>query len=137
VGPDVPSRGGKQALEFELDFAPSLPRGVQTDAKRLQQILKNLLSNAFKFTDKGKVRQGISTAEDGWAPDNESLNKGASRHRVQRHRHRIGIPRREAADYLRGVPAGGRLNEPASTAARAWAGDQPRAGAAAGRRDQG
>ncbi len=62
-------------LEFELDFASNLPRGVQTDAKRLQQILKNLLSNAFKFTDKGKVSFQVTTAETGWSSDHELLNK--------------------------------------------------------------
>src|SRR5262249_4278183 len=37
-------------LEFALEIAPETPRAIHTDAKRLQQILKNLLSNAFKFT---------------------------------------------------------------------------------------
>jgi CheY-like chemotaxis protein len=66
-------------LAFELDFNPSdLPRGIQTDAKRLQQILKNLLSNAFKFTDKGKVSLRVEQATSGWAPDNEMLNRARS-----------------------------------------------------------
>ena len=34
---------------------PRLPKSMVTDAKRLQQILKNLLSNAFKFTHQGQV----------------------------------------------------------------------------------
>src|SRR5687767_12363068 len=62
-------------LDFVLDFAPNLPRGVQTDAKRLQQILQNLLSNAFKFTERGTVSFKIAPAEGGWSSDNESLNK--------------------------------------------------------------
>src|SRR5439155_18389299 len=62
-------------LAFEVDLAPSLPRAVQTDAKRLQQILKNLLSNAFKFTERGKVGLTIEPAESGWSSDNESLNR--------------------------------------------------------------
>ncbi len=48
-------------LDFAVDRAANLPRTMQTDAKRLQQILKNLLSNAFKFTEKGKVSLSVST----------------------------------------------------------------------------
>ena len=40
-----------------------MPRAIHTDAKRLQQILKNLLSNAFKFTDKGKVALDIEPVD--------------------------------------------------------------------------
>ncbi|HYO10133.1 MAG TPA: response regulator, partial [Tepidisphaeraceae bacterium] len=65
-------------LSFEVELGHQLPRAIQTDAKRLQQILKNLLSNAFKFTDKGKVALHIDSASAGWAPDNESLNKARS-----------------------------------------------------------
>jgi signal transduction histidine kinase len=51
-----------------------LPRGVQTDAKRLQQILKNLLSNAFKFTDHGMVSLKVRTRpKDGRATTNRSI----------------------------------------------------------------
>jgi HAMP domain-containing protein/signal transduction histidine kinase/CheY-like chemotaxis protein len=62
-------------LDFDLDRASDLPRSMQTDAKRLQQILKNLLSNAFKFTERGGVTLSITTAMDGWNPDNEPLNR--------------------------------------------------------------
>src|SRR5687767_9800493 len=62
-------------LEFDVDMAAQLPRALHTDAKRLQQILQNLLSNAFKFTERGTVSFKIAPAEGGWSSDNESLNK--------------------------------------------------------------
>ena len=65
-------------LEFEVEIAPNVPRSMHTDAKRLQQILKNLLSNAFKFTDKGRVALEIKPVSEGWSPDNESLNRARS-----------------------------------------------------------
>ena len=41
-------------LDFNVDFDAKLPETIRTDAKRLQQIVLNLLSNAFKFTDEGR-----------------------------------------------------------------------------------
>ena len=51
-------------LAFHLEIAPGAPDPVCTDAKRLQQILKNLLANAFKFTHAGEVSLRISLADD-------------------------------------------------------------------------
>src|SRR5687767_5285113 len=62
-------------LAFDVELAPNVGRSMHTDAKRLQQILKNLLSNAFKFTDKGRVAMDVRVVSEGWSPDNESLNK--------------------------------------------------------------
>ncbi len=62
-------------LEFAVERSPELPRAIQTDAKRLQQILKNLLSNAFKFTEKGQVALSITPVTEGWNFENETLNR--------------------------------------------------------------
>ncbi|MFT3870681.1 MAG: HAMP domain-containing protein [Nibricoccus sp.] len=53
-------------LPFNVDFSPALPRIITTDPKRLQQILKNLLSNAFKFTAQGYVTVKVHPAQEGW-----------------------------------------------------------------------
>jgi len=46
-------------LKFEIEVQETLPELMETDMQRLNQILKNLLSNAFKFTEKGKVKLNI------------------------------------------------------------------------------
>jgi len=53
-------------LPFVVDFPDDLPATITTDPKRLQQILKNLLSNAFKFTAQGRVAVHVSVVKDGW-----------------------------------------------------------------------
>ena len=63
-----------KSVDFAIELDPHLPKFLLTDSKRLQQIIKNLLSNAFKFTQHGRVALKVETAGDGWNPDNESLN---------------------------------------------------------------
>jgi HAMP domain-containing protein/signal transduction histidine kinase/DNA-binding response OmpR family regulator len=62
-------------LDFNIDLASDLPASMYTDDKRLQQIIKNLLSNAFKFTAAGAVRFSVRRVAEGWNPGNEHLNK--------------------------------------------------------------
>lgn len=49
-----------KGIQFEITLDPQLPRSLLTDSKRLQQVLKNLLSNAFKFTEQGRVSLQIA-----------------------------------------------------------------------------
>jgi CheY-like chemotaxis protein len=62
-------------VDFLISAAQPLPKTIVTDVKRLQQIIKNLLSNAFKFTHHGQVQLSIAAAEGGWSRDNEELNR--------------------------------------------------------------
>ena len=61
-------------LDFVIQLDPRLPKSMLTDAKRLQQVIKNLLSNAFKFTQHGRVALTVEPVHGGWNPDNEGLN---------------------------------------------------------------
>jgi len=65
-------------LSFEVTLDPGLGRSITTDSKRLQQILKNLLSNAFKFTTQGGVRLKISEVQSGWTGGHPVLKHAAS-----------------------------------------------------------
>jgi HAMP domain-containing protein/CheY-like chemotaxis protein/signal transduction histidine kinase len=62
-------------LEFFIERAENLAPAVHTDDKRLQQILMNLLSNAFKFTEAGKVVLSIAPAPEDETYHLESLNR--------------------------------------------------------------
>src|SRR6202166_3741600 len=62
-------------LSFEVHADPNLGRSITTDTKRLQQVLKNLLSNAFKFTAQGGVRLNVTAALGGWSADHPVLSQ--------------------------------------------------------------
>jgi HAMP domain-containing protein/signal transduction histidine kinase/DNA-binding response OmpR family regulator len=61
-------------VDFFIHLDQNLPRALTTDAKRLQQVIKNLLSNAFKFTQRGQVSLTMSRAIQGWSSENQDLN---------------------------------------------------------------
>ncbi len=61
-------------LRFNIELDDKLPQSLETDVQRLNQILKNLLSNAFKFTEKGEVKLRIYEAPRKWKAGNPNLD---------------------------------------------------------------
>ncbi|CAG7638633.1 Sensor histidine kinase RcsC [Paenibacillus solanacearum] len=53
----------QKSLQFMIELAPDVPTIFLTDEQRVHQILRNLLSNAFKFTERGSVTMRVQTAE--------------------------------------------------------------------------
>jgi HAMP domain-containing protein/CheY-like chemotaxis protein/predicted transcriptional regulator len=74
VGRPFRHEAENRQLSFNIDVDPNLARSIVTDSKRLQQVLKNLLSNAFKFTAEGGVRMNVAAAVGGWSADHPVLN---------------------------------------------------------------
>ncbi|MEJ7787580.1 MAG: ATP-binding protein [Solirubrobacteraceae bacterium] len=68
----------KQGLSFTAELDDKLPATIVTDPHRLRQILKNLLSNAFKFTEHGEVALRLELCTHGFDPSHERLARAES-----------------------------------------------------------
>jgi CheY-like chemotaxis protein/signal transduction histidine kinase len=82
----------RRQLSFDINLDPSLGRSIVTDSKRLQQVLKNLLSNAFKFTERGGVRLAVTSVSAGWNSDHPILSQA------------MGVVSFEVSDTGIGIP---------------------------------
>ncbi|MFL6769060.1 MAG: response regulator, partial [Sphingomicrobium sp.] len=102
---DMPMAGLKQHMErtfrqlasekgltFNVEFDDSLPPTIRTDEKRLQQIVLNLLSNAFKFTTEGGVTLSARAATEGWSPTHPILREADQAIEISVSDTGIGIP---------------------------------------------
>jgi HAMP domain-containing protein/signal transduction histidine kinase/CheY-like chemotaxis protein len=67
-----------KGLKFNLEIDADMPSAIYTDAQRLDQVMKNLLSNAFKFTERGSVNLRVYRARSGWRADNRPLNRAGA-----------------------------------------------------------
>ncbi len=83
----------QKKLNYEVTLSPDLPPDLQTDGRRLNQVLRNLLSNAFKFTERGSVKVNIRPVKEGWKRRSETLAKANGVIAVSISDSGIGIPK--------------------------------------------
>ncbi len=125
-----------KGLDFSIELAENLaPESILTDAKRLQQVLKNLLSNALEVH---RARHGPAahrTRHLGLERQSFRAQPRQNGNRVFRLRYRHRYPAGQAAHHLRGLPAGRRHHQPQVRRHGIGPLHQPRADPSAGRRD--
>src|SRR6266404_3435806 len=68
----------QKGLRFEIEVADAVPTHIRTDPQRLQQVLKNLLANAFKFTEQGSIRLVMDAARDRSSLESDLLHKAGA-----------------------------------------------------------
>jgi len=69
---------GHQGVSFVVELEPGTPPIIATDPGRLRQVLKNLLANAFKFTERGTVTLRMGRPDSDWRPANDRLSGAAA-----------------------------------------------------------
>jgi len=81
-----------KGVNFNIEIDRRVPAAIFTDSQRLDQVLKNLLSNAFKFTERGYVNLQVALSTAGWSSDNQNLNRAESVLAISVSDSGIGIP---------------------------------------------
>jgi CHASE2 domain-containing sensor protein/CheY-like chemotaxis protein len=76
-------RAEEKSIEFQLILADSLPTGIQADEKRLRQVLINLLGNAIKFTDQGRVTLRVTPTIDAESGISHPTTPDAIAHQIR------------------------------------------------------
>jgi signal transduction histidine kinase/HAMP domain-containing protein len=84
-----------KGIDYAVDVAPGTPEHIVTDPQRVHQVLKNLLANAFKFTERGDVHVSVGLAERGWDRRTKSLAQAPSVIALSVRDTGIGIPEEE------------------------------------------
>ena len=69
---------GSKGLSFEVKLDPETIGSIITDQKRVQQVLKNLIANAIKFTESGAVTLSIGPATSGWTVGHAGLDRATN-----------------------------------------------------------
>jgi signal transduction histidine kinase/HAMP domain-containing protein/DNA-binding response OmpR family regulator len=82
-----------KGVNFRIEIDKKLPPAIYTDAQRLDQVLKNLLSNAFKFTERGHVKLRVAPASNGWSTDHPLLQSAKTVFAFSVSDSGIGIPK--------------------------------------------
>jgi signal transduction histidine kinase len=99
-------------LRFKISMDKELPQLIETDSQRLNQILKNLLSNSFKFTEKGEVQLKIYKANNNWKTANLSLDKAEEVIAFEISDTGIGISKEKQNIIFEAFQQGRRFNQP-------------------------
>lgn len=76
-------RADQKQIEFDYQPHPSLPEAIDVDEKRLRQILLNLLGNAIKFTDQGRVTFRVTPTPQTSTPQPQPLNQHKLRFEIK------------------------------------------------------
>jgi len=118
-----------KGLELTLDCDPGLPRVVRGDGLRLRQILRNLVNNAVKYTEKGGVTVTAALETVGQPEATGTPGHAA----LLRDRYRAGHPRGPAGHHFRQLHPGGRQPDPATVRHRSGPGHLPASGRPDGR----